>query len=390
MRGNKLNKFLDELFGTPFILLLAALQKLSPSSKPQPPTPQRILAVKLAALGDTLLLIPALRSLKERFPQSQITLLATSVNADLAGLFPQYIDGVHRLEIGRIVKNPFQFFRFVRRLREKKFEMALDFEQWALVTPIVLNLARIPFSIGFKSKSKVRHLLYSKAVPRKGASHEAGNFLDLVKAAGAENQRLQLELPVKDVFVRAARDYLTENGWKEKQPLILIHPGCGSHGFPREWPIESYKELCSRLASSTSPFFVFTGVGREKILADALAAHVGARGCVWEKHHLEELIALLSLADLAVTGNNGVMHVLAALGRPQIALHGPTDAKKWGPLNDRAVVIQSSCPGCPCLDFGYEYHRTDGYCMAQISVEQVFAAASKMFQATQHARETTS
>jgi ADP-heptose:LPS heptosyltransferase len=69
------------------------------------------------------------------------------------------------------------------------------------------------------------------------------------------------------------------------------------------------------------------------------------------------------------------MHVAAALGRPQVALHGPTDPAKWGPLNPAAVVVRSTCPGCPSQDMGWEYHRTDGFCMEQVGVDPVHAAA---------------
>jgi ADP-heptose:LPS heptosyltransferase len=101
---------------------------------------------------------------------------------------------------------------------------------------------------------------------------------------------------------------------------------------------------------------------------------------VWNERGLNKLIALLSLAHLVVSGNNGVMHIAAALQKPQVALHGPTNSRKWGPLNPKAVVIRSSCPDCPCLDLGFEYHRTDGFCMEQISVEEVFQAAKKLME----------
>jgi ADP-heptose:LPS heptosyltransferase len=44
---------------------------------------------------------------------------------------------------------------------------------------------------------------------------------------------------------------------------------------------------------------------------------------------------MLSMGDLIISGNNGIMHIAAALHRPQIELHGPTDSVKWGPLNSR-------------------------------------------------------
>lgn len=377
MRGSKLNKLLDQIVGTPLILALALFARLRPARR-QPDSPKNILVVKLAAVGDTLLLIPSVRSLKRQFPDAAIVLLATSVNADLAELFPQYFSEILILDVRAVVRNPILFIRFLRRLRKGRFEMALDFEQWALVTPIVLELARIPWTLGFKSKSGFRHLLYNTSVLRQSEQHEAKNFLNLAQATGAKNGKPELELPVRIDLAQETEKYLRGRGWRGGQPLVLIHPGCGSHGFPRQWPISSYNELCLKLITSHNPFFVFTGLGREKELADELAQHFVSSSTAWDKPGLQELIALLSLADLVVTGNNGVMHLAAALKRPQLALHGPTNAKKWGPLNERAVIIESSCPGCPCLDLGFEYHRTDGFCMTQIAVDEVYSAAHKV------------
>ena len=91
------------------------------------------------------------------------------------------------------------------------------------------------------------------------------------------------------------------------------------------------------------------------------------------------MIPLLKRMDLLVSGNTGVMHLAAGLHRPQIALHGPTDPRLWGPLNDRAKVIQTSCPDCPCLRLGFEYHRSDDACMRKISVAEVQKAIENLW-----------
>ena len=93
---------------------------------------------------------------------------------------------------------------------------------------------------------------------------------------------------------------------------------------------------------------------------------------------LGELIGCLSLASLVISGNSGTMHLAAALGQPQVALHGPAGAVKWGPLNRNARVVESTCPECPCLDMGWEYHRTDGFCMSRIPVDAVLEPALRI------------
>jgi ADP-heptose:LPS heptosyltransferase len=65
------------------------------------------------------------------------------------------------------------------------------------------------------------------------------------------------------------------------------------------------------------------------------------------------------------------MHVAAGLKKKQVVLNGPTNSQIWGPLNPNARLIQSSCPQCPCLKLGFEYHTYDGSCMKKIEIEEV-------------------
>jgi ADP-heptose:LPS heptosyltransferase len=83
-------------------------------------------------------------------------------------------------------------------------------------------------------------------------------------------------------------------------------------------------------------------------------------------------------AALVVSGNTGVMHAAAAFGTKQVALHGPTNATLWGPVNKNAVIVKTSCPRCPCLRLGFEYHRNNGGCMELIGTESVKAAAESL------------
>ncbi|HEX7240397.1 MAG TPA: glycosyltransferase family 9 protein [Longimicrobiaceae bacterium] len=374
MRGNRLYKSLDRLVGQLGVLALAPFSRRT-SGPAVLASPRRVLVVKLAALGDTVLLVPAVRALRERFPDAEVTLVCTGVNEAAARLYPGCFDRILRLEVGRALREPAYLLDFVRGLRALRFDVVFDFEQWPYVSPILLRLAGIPVRVGFRTGARTRHLLYTHVRERRGDRHEAENFLHLLGAVGIEPPAPVLELPVAEEARRDVVEGLRADGWNGEDPLVVVHPGCGSHGFPREWPLASYEALCTRLLAAGEAFFVFTGGPDERHLTGPLAAALGGRGTARTELTLERFAALVSLARLVVSGNTGAMHLAAAAGVPQVALHGPTDSAKWGPLNPRAVVIRSSCPECPCLDLGHEFHRTDGFCMAQIPVDEVYRAA---------------
>jgi ADP-heptose:LPS heptosyltransferase len=376
MRGNRLHRSLDTYLGRAGIRLLAPFSRRGRDAElPPPDRVRRILVVKLSALGDTVLLVPALRALRERYPAAEIGMVGTRLNRDLMAEFPRYVDRFLCLDVGRATRSPRYLAGFVADLRAGGWEVGIDFDQWPHIPPLLLRLAGIPVRIGFRHAAGGRHLLYTHTRPRLRESHEAENFLRLLSPLFPPPAEPVLELPVREELVPQVLAGLSRAGWNGTDPLVVVHPGCG-HAHPRAWPLASYRELCVQLARAERAFFVFTGAGSEQALAEDLAAALPGRSCARTRMSIPEFIACLSVSTLVVSGNTGAMHLAAALGLPQVVLEGPNDPAKWGPLNADATIVRSSCPGCPCLDFGWEFHRTDGFCMAQIPVREVYDAVA--------------
>ena len=378
MRGNKIFKLLDFFIGVPLIMLLSLWVKRGSGKDLTIPRPRRILVLKLAALGDAVLMVPALRALRKLFPEAEIIMLGTSLTEPFLRQFPEYIDRFVLFNVGDTFRHPRELFRVVRELRICNIEVAIDFEQWTRITPLILGLLHIPARIGFRTTGQYRDFLYTQSVEKKPAHHEVENFLSLVRLLGGRDFTQTLEIKVYQELRSQLADRLKQDGRKQNMPLVVFHPGCGEHGFPREWPPQNYQELAARLSHSLNPFFVISGTDQESRVMNAVTGEFPAHYSRYNISDVNGYAALLSLSSLLVSGNNGAMHLAAALGIPQIALHGPTNSERWGPLNPNAVVIRSTCPGCPCLDLGFEYHRTDGYCMAQISVDEVFGASQQL------------
>jgi ADP-heptose:LPS heptosyltransferase len=375
-RGNRLHKRLDAWAGGAAI---AALAPFSRAGRDAPvPAPARILVVKLAALGDTILLVPALRALRRRFPAARIEMLGTGVNRAMAGELDAWIDAFHCLEPGRALRDPRYLAAFVGALRRGGFDAAVDFDQWTKVTPLLLRLAAIPVRVGFRTRIRGRHRLYTHVRPRDPAAHESENFLALLAPLGVRGDAdRRLELPVRADAVARVRALLSDAGWDGAAPLVVVHPGCG-HAHPRAWPAERYRETLAAVAAGRDAFFAVTGAGGEADAAERVAGGAPGRAAALTTLSVAELVACVSLAALTLSGNTGTMHVAAALGRPQVVLEGPNDPAKWGPLNELALILRSDCPGCPCLDLGWEFHATDGSCMARIPTAAVVAAVTEM------------
>lgn len=370
MRGNKLLRFLDFYFGIPLSILLSLFIGRGGRSRT---APQRIIVSKFAGLGDAILLLPSLRALRKRYPDAEITLLGSSITEDLLRQFPRYIDRFVTLDVEALVR-PGYLFRAIQSLKSSGYDLAIDCEQWARFTPVLFALAGIPFRLGFRTAGQYKHYLLSEAVEHSRARHELDNFLELVRPLGATDTDRTLTMPVDPFLVSAVKEDLSRRGWKPPQRLIVFHPACGTHGFPREWPLDNFAQLAAQLNRDEESFLVIAGTASEDAVVTKVHETVSTPSVCFTIDELPRYAALLSLSSAFVSGNNGAMHLAAAVGLSQVALHGPTNPKRWGPVNARAVVVQSRCPGCPCLHLGFEYHRTDGYCMQQIEVDDVYRA----------------
>lgn len=378
MRGSKILRWIDTVVGSLLVSVLRKQRGWRPAARHPETQIAKILIIKLAALGDTLLLVPTLRLLRERHPAARIDFLGTAINEELIALFPSYVDRFVKFDPRKGAWNLRYLFSIIKILRSEHYDIVFDFEQWSFATALLSYASGAPERVGFELPGKNRHLLATTFYRRRPDVHELDNFLGLAGAAGLSGDSRDLELPVGDDMVKRAKIRLRQAGWNGADPVVVVHPGCGSHGFPREWPVHNYIDLCQRLRQHQKIYYVISGSASEHKLMDDLGGALVENVLVWDETSLGMLLGLLSIAAVVVSGNNGVMHLAAALERPQIALHGPTDSRKWGPLNDHAVVIRSNCPGCPCLDLGFEFHRIDGFCMAQISVDEVYEAAVKL------------
>jgi heptosyltransferase-2 len=233
--------------------------------------------------------------------------------------------------------------------------------------------------IGFDTPGQYRAGLFTHPIRKRADRHEIEEFFALVEPLIGFSSDRQLDLPESD-FGRLQVEEGLAKSLKTSALKIVLHPGCGADGLPREWPLENYAVLGHWLIAQYKAALFLTAGPEEKIKTQRLNKLLNGRATdLGGRLNWEGTVSLLKRMDGVVSGNTGVMHVAAALHRPQVALHGPTNPVLWGPVNDKAVVVRSSCPSCPCLILGFEYHSTDGSCMARIGVEQVKQAFSQLF-----------
>jgi heptosyltransferase III len=341
-----------------------------------------VLVVKLSALGDTFILLPVFKALKEKIgPQGKIRMIATPINQAALKGFP-YIDEVLVLDFGKLSKSPGALFGFLKQLRSFEPALALDFDQWLRISPLLCFLSKAPLRFGFKTSGQRRHFLYQRTVENNSERHEFEQFASIAALAGVDRACMDNF----NGFLEREKLYRgTSTKTPDTKPLVLIHPGCGSYGWQRAWPEKYYAQLIRRLGPDIRVQMTGMGTYEENLIASIMkdtGTDIENRS---GKLEIEQLADLLREADLVVCGNTGVLHLATGLGRPTVTMNGPANPVKWGPLgpvldkNGKAQehsgevsLLLADIFCSPCTTLGFEYGCKFRPCMESIAVEKVY------------------
>ena len=373
----KLFRFIDKFAGIIIELALYLWAQLSGRSKSpyvDLPSPKRILIIKLALMGDTVLLYPAAKAVKEYFPEAEIDVLCSPLNKEIVSGW-DFVKSLILLDLGKLWIQPWLLIELVSRLRKSHYDLVIDFEEWFRLTAIISYLASAKSSAGFKTEGQLRHLLYTVTAGHDRAKHEIDCYFDLLNALNIPIRDRSLSLRISNEAGSEIRSLLAKNGIAEGKEFVIVHPGCGKGGYQRQWPEEKYAQLINCIHDSYGLPVVVTGSGADKAYVENIIL-LGAKNIIdlAGATTVRQLIALVNRSKLLVCGNTGVMHLAAALNKNIVALNGPTDVNRWGPLGGHSVVIKSRTACSPCLYLGFEYKCSGRKCMETIGLDEVVKA----------------
>jgi ADP-heptose:LPS heptosyltransferase len=323
--------------------------------------PLKILVIQFRYLGDTVLLIPALRAIREQHPNAALHVLVPEEMAP----FLRHLPWVTRLWLmprqrGRALFK--QSWPVLRALRAERFDRSVDFsgtDRSAIVTFIVGARQRLGFfgPGGFLG----RRFCYTQLVPlAPQEQHESLRLMHLLSAWNIARPRsLELEIHTDPTLADAARRLLPE-------PKIICH--LASSQSKKEWPVTSWAAMHQLAAAAGIKLVFSTGVGvrEESLLKDFKRLAPGAN--VMEPiPDLALYLAVLKRAQLFISGDTGPLHFAAGLGVPTLALFGPTSPVRWAPIGKRHQFLT----GTPCSCGNVSVCQNASHCIAAITPGQV-------------------
>lgn len=328
---------------------------------------KRILVTGNNWLGDAVMSLPTLRSLRAMNPGARISVLSRPSVAGLYAGLP-YVDEtlVPPPRKGRLRS----WLGLVKELRRRKFDAALILPR-SFSSALPPFTARIPRRIGYAGDG--RSPMLTDAVPRDPELlrvHRVRYYHHLLKAFGTPPEP---KAPSLDVAPEA--DAWAASRVPEGRPLVGINPGA-TYGEAKQWYPERFIETARRLAKRRGASTVVVGGPAERELGDRVAAEIGDRAVsLAGRTDLPQLAAVIRKCGLFLTNDTGPMHVADAVGVPIVAIFGPTDWIATPPYGKKHAIVRTEIECSPCLKrvCPLGHHN----CMKRVTVDDVVAACER-------------
>lgn len=303
-----------------------------------PATFERVLVIRGGALGDFLLTLPVLDSLREAHPQARLEVLAYPGIAALAEAGGK-IHAARSIEYGPLAG-------FFTKGSEPDRALRNYFAGHDLVLSYLYDPDGI-FADNLRAAG-VRNLVTGPARPT-SSSHAIDQLATPLAQLGIPLARraVRLEFPAP----------------RKEFPLVILHPGSGSAS--KNWPSARWRLLAEKFLAEFQHVRVAVAGGEAdaRELAELRRSELHERMIFLENLPLRELAGNLSLADLYLGHDTGVSHLAAVAGAPSLLLFGPTDPGVWAPPHEHVRVL-----------------RAPGGNLDELAVSTVWAAASRMMQ----------
>jgi heptosyltransferase-2 len=342
--------------------------------------PKKIMVRATNWVGDAVISLPALQALRDRFPKTEIVLVAKPWVSELYWHHPAVnrqivydADGEHRGFRG--------LGKLIDELRAEQFDAAILFQN-AFQAAWMAWRTGIPIRLGYARDN--RSALLTEAIdvpPRASYGHEAYYYLQLLFRADVIDRpeiprpTREAQLVLQDSETTRAAQQVRSLGLDGPRFLVGLNPGA-FYGSAKRWLPDRYAALADRLIGALHADVLIFGTPAERPLAETIArAMQHTPTIVAGETTLRQFMAMLALCRLVVTNDSGSMHLAAALGLPVVAIFGSTDERATGPLSSRARVVKQPVDCSPC---GLRECPIDFRCMTGVTVENVHRAALEL------------
>jgi len=348
---------------------------------------ERLLIVRLSAMGDVIHTLPAAQALREAFPQAMIgwlieerwaELLCAAGEARRGPRSPQrpIVDWVHTVDLKRWRKSLFaiptleHIARVWNDVRAARYQVALDL-QGAIRSAVLASWSGAPVVYGARLTREGPAALWYTRKATVGDVHVVEQNLSIVEALTRKTGKVPaVAFPADARAEERIERQLRETGIRD---FVILNPGAGWGA--KQWPAARYGEVARSLGRCGLQSIVNYGPGEETLARETEAASDSAAHA-WQSS-VGELIALIRRAKLFIGGDTGPLHLAAALKIPVVGIFGPTDPARNGPYGTRSVVLRN-----PASTTTHARNSRTDEAMLAITADAVVSAARNLISGT--------
>lgn len=362
-------------------VLLAPLGWRHPRRTESPP--ERVLLLRVERIGDLLMVMEAIAAARGAWPAAQIDLAVGSWNVPIAALIPG-VSNIDQVDVPWLAREGTGLswrglLAQANVWRGRQYDLVVNFEP-DIRTNLLAWRTGAPTRAGYWTGGG--GALLTDALTYDPESHVAANALALIRhcAGGGELRSAFRPRLAPDPRAVQAADALLSHVPAATR-LIGLHVSGGRES--KQWHLARFAEVGRALTSEPGTTLVLTGGRGDRAMVDQVRRALGDRPVVDASGTLDlpATAALLSRLDVLITGDTGPMHLAAAVGTPIVALFGPSDPRRYGPLADQQRVVRVQLYCSPCGQVRLPPERCRGHvpdCMDGITVDAVVQAAREL------------
>ncbi|MFA5500591.1 MAG: lipopolysaccharide heptosyltransferase II [Candidatus Omnitrophota bacterium] len=334
-----------------------------------------ILVIKLSAIGDVILSVPSLRSIRAKYKDATIKVLVGLQARETLDRCP-YINEKIVYDLKGKDRGVKGLWNMGRELRKGCFDIVIDLQN-NKKSHLLAFLSMAPMRYGYKN-GKFSFLLNNRIKDDAPYLDPLDHQFRVLRLAGIKPVDKKLELWPSASDDEKVANFLNDNWIKPAQSMIGINVRASSKWITKNWPPKHIAELCDKLASEFNIRTVLTGTAEDAPFIEKIRDHSSSKPLVAAgRTGILELASLIKRCKVYITPDSAPMHIASAMGTPFIALFGSTDPKRHVVPSQNSIVIRKELKCSPC----YNPSCMKKYkCMNSITVDEVFRAVMSVFQ----------
>lgn len=311
---------------------------------------EHFLVIRPGGLGDGIMSVPLLRSLRGNFPNGKITLLCVKKSKPALEHVPYYDK---MLVIDNIAKLPGN----ILYLWKNRSDVVLDLEQFRKVTSIISYLSGDGIRIGFDTNS--RRLLYTHFVTYPNEKYfESINMIRQLEVLGvfvSKKEAVDIRFPIPLEITRKTENILASARLHaDREFLVAIFPGVlKSH---HRWKMEEFAELINLILSSQeNARIVLLGSSADIPDAEEVMRYTGRNEKIVNlvgRTGMLESLGILKMCKVLIACDGGAVYMGASMGCRTISLWGPGVMERFKPPGEDHVGVRKEYFCIPCVNYG--------------------------------------